>query len=547
MPGLARSDHVPRVVDRSAPLLLRQPGRPPDPRGRGAQGRHVRRLWAAGLGGATGVQGGQHARRHRARSSAPASCWCGVARRARTQLLWRVRRKLIISHLFIGVVPAILIVTFFVLSGLLLFANLSSFLIRASLTDLADEAMSVARIAADRARVARPRAGGVARRSRGAPSCRAHEFAGISLAVVPCPRSRCPACGRWRGARPQADSGHRRRMAAWAGARASSPAWVPCDGLRRACWRVRQDPGAPQRRRRVAPRSFVRAVACSAERRWRGGRGRRAGGRRGASAGIEDGDRHRRSAGPAWCRPRRRWRQGRPARPRRRGTPGRRSAAADGPWRFQWVALLDHVDWPTGKTEPLTMNIGLSVPAIYQRLSASQASLGGPRSFGDLLLVDAADRQRPVPASSKWARSSWGWRWRVRSPARSTSCSPAPSACARAISAHRIPVLANDQLGELGELVQPDDGQHRGPAAPGGREEAPRGGDAPRARDPDVAAAARAARWCRACRSARCACRPREVGGDYYDVLAAAATGATACSSPTCRARGCRRRSTWPS
>ena len=53
-----------------------------------------------------------------------------LVRTARAQLLWRVRRKLIISYLFIGVVPAILIVTFFVLSGLLLFANLSSFLIR---------------------------------------------------------------------------------------------------------------------------------------------------------------------------------------------------------------------------------------------------------------------------------------------------------------------------------------------------------------------------------------------------------------------------------
>jgi len=104
-------------------------------------------LWAAGLGGVSGVQG--------------VSSLGGVAlvvgagillvrlwRTARTQLLWRVRRKLIISYVFIGVVPAILIVTFFFLSGLLLFANLSSYLIRASLTDLADEAMAVARLAA---------------------------------------------------------------------------------------------------------------------------------------------------------------------------------------------------------------------------------------------------------------------------------------------------------------------------------------------------------------------------------------------------------------
>jgi len=93
-------------------------------------------LWFLGFGGARGVEG--------------LSTLGGVAlvvgagvllvrmwRTARTQLLWRVRRKLILSYVFIGVVPAILIVTLFVLSGLLLFANLSSFLIRASLTDLA--------------------------------------------------------------------------------------------------------------------------------------------------------------------------------------------------------------------------------------------------------------------------------------------------------------------------------------------------------------------------------------------------------------------------
>ena len=104
-------------------------------------------LWTAGLGGTTGVQA--------ASTLGGAALLVGaglllvrLTRRARTQLLWRVRRRLIISYLFIGFVPAILIVIFFVLSGLLLFANLSSFLIRASLTDLADEATSVARLAA---------------------------------------------------------------------------------------------------------------------------------------------------------------------------------------------------------------------------------------------------------------------------------------------------------------------------------------------------------------------------------------------------------------
>ena len=38
--------------------------------------------------------------------------------RARRRLLWRVRDKLILSYIFIGVVPVLLIVSFFVVSGL---------------------------------------------------------------------------------------------------------------------------------------------------------------------------------------------------------------------------------------------------------------------------------------------------------------------------------------------------------------------------------------------------------------------------------------------
>src|SRR4051812_16854049 len=44
---------------------------------------------------------------------------------AKRRLLWRVRRKLILSYNFIGFVPAILIVAFFLLGALLLFFNFS--------------------------------------------------------------------------------------------------------------------------------------------------------------------------------------------------------------------------------------------------------------------------------------------------------------------------------------------------------------------------------------------------------------------------------------
>ncbi len=46
------------------------------------------------------------------------------------QLLWRVRRRLILSYIFIGVVPSLLIIIFFLLGGLLIFMNLSAYLFK---------------------------------------------------------------------------------------------------------------------------------------------------------------------------------------------------------------------------------------------------------------------------------------------------------------------------------------------------------------------------------------------------------------------------------
>jgi serine phosphatase RsbU (regulator of sigma subunit) len=48
----------------------------------------------------------------------------------RARLLWRVRRKLILSYIFIGVVPSLLIVIFFLLSGVLIFMNVSAYLFK---------------------------------------------------------------------------------------------------------------------------------------------------------------------------------------------------------------------------------------------------------------------------------------------------------------------------------------------------------------------------------------------------------------------------------
>jgi hypothetical protein len=95
---------------------------------------------------------------------------------ARRRLLWRVRRKLIISYIFIGFIPAILLVAFALLGALLLFSNFSSYLVQARLTALADRAESIAKTTAleiqragsrDLSGIAEQREAAAARRSTG--------------------------------------------------------------------------------------------------------------------------------------------------------------------------------------------------------------------------------------------------------------------------------------------------------------------------------------------------------------------------------------------
>ena len=64
------------------------------------------------------------------------------------RLLWRVRRKLILSYIFIGFVPALLIVAFFLLSGFLLFSNVSSYLVQSRLHAVGERAQVLAASAA---------------------------------------------------------------------------------------------------------------------------------------------------------------------------------------------------------------------------------------------------------------------------------------------------------------------------------------------------------------------------------------------------------------
>src|SRR5262245_58796281 len=67
-----------------------------------------------------------------------------AVRLAKERLLWRLHSKLIVSYIFIGFVPAFLIVAFFLLVGLILFSTFSSYLVQTELQALGDDVSQIA-------------------------------------------------------------------------------------------------------------------------------------------------------------------------------------------------------------------------------------------------------------------------------------------------------------------------------------------------------------------------------------------------------------------
>jgi len=147
---------------------------------------------------------------------------------AQRHLLWRVRDKLILSYIFIGFTPALLIASFFLLCGFLLFYNFSSYMVQNRLKALGDEARFLARSTVQEIQSGdgRDLADIVGRRQRAAVG----EFAGLSVAVAPVDRA-CPdsAAGRAAGA------GHAAPTSAgpWSHVPPprSIPDWIDCSGF----------------------------------------------------------------------------------------------------------------------------------------------------------------------------------------------------------------------------------------------------------------------------------------------------------------------------
>ena len=323
------------------------------------------------------------------------------------RLLWRVRRKLILSYIFIGFVPAILIGAFFVLCGLLLFYNFSSYLVQTELRGLEDQARFLAASTALEIQRAGPReAAAIVRRKQGNG---APQYEGLSIVVVPIERS-CAA----RSASGTSDPSPAASASTTAGIPnskfqipdslvagpwahvappAALPDWIGCEGFSGLMAYTHEMPAQPaggsNRTESAAGREdthahmFVRAAAFpdSPSR---------------AFAVVVDllvGDqskqRLRRETGVDLKsvsavlftdRPDARPLQG------RSGSDAAASSSASTTGPLNWVTLLTYRDWQTGVAGTLLVSTQLRIAEIYDRIAAAQGLIGN-RSFGQALLL----------------------------------------------------------------------------------------------------------------------------------------------------------------
>ena len=287
------------------------------------------------------------------------------------RLLWRVRRKLTLSYIFIGFVPALLIIAFFLLCGLLLFFNISAYMLRNRVASLVDQAQFLAQSAAlelqattidDEVRdtIVRRHAGAIAR------------YPQVSYALVP-------------GMRPCAGTSPSPMTSLMAGPWVqleppdSVPEWVPCEGFaglvardvngrtvlaaRAVSWVAGPGPS----------RAVVADVPLSAEvlQQIRNDTGIVIGqltaveltnGGRGSSPGATGGgEQVAIEMGPIFD-----------------------EGGGEG---LQWVAFLEHTDWETGRASPVTASIRIGLREIYNRISGAPLAAIGAFNFGQILLA----------------------------------------------------------------------------------------------------------------------------------------------------------------
>jgi sigma-B regulation protein RsbU (phosphoserine phosphatase) len=300
---------------------------------------------------------------------------------AKRRLLWRVRRKLILSYVFIGFVPALLLVAFSLLCGFLLFYNFSSYLVQSRLHALADQARFFAQSTALEIQRAggRDLAGIIARRQGNADG----QYPDMSIAVVPVDHV-CGSVGNPPSDLRDAPNIVRTPQTSGPWAHLDPPrqlpAWIDCSGFagvlayshRRAVSGEEEDthllvrgvafPDAPRPGFAVVVDLLVNEPIRQQLRK---------------DTGVE-----LKTVTPAPAK------DAESAKP----LPGRDGGDDRGPVSLMspgilsaLPSLMEYRDWATGAPGPLTLTTSLSVGELYDNISAAQGSVG--KTFGQGLLL----------------------------------------------------------------------------------------------------------------------------------------------------------------
>ena len=287
---------------------------------------------------------------------------------ARHRLLWRVRRKLILSYVFIGVVPVLLVAIFFTLGGLLFFFNVSAFMLRNHVASVVDGARFLAQAAAptlDPASPAPQLTSGLVTRQNAA----AERYPLVSYALVPSD-SRCSSS--------DASSPAAKVVAGpWSHVEAPQgiPSWVPCSGFASLITYQAEGGTALAARAITWPPGFKSALVVDIPfgdaliREFHDEMGItiesytivELADRRDESTANER--RGRLVVGPVNLR------LGQQAEP------------------LEWVAFLDYTDWKTGATSPLTVGFRMGPAAVYRYLSGPSFAPLDNYNLGQIFLI----------------------------------------------------------------------------------------------------------------------------------------------------------------
>ena len=302
---------------------------------------------------------------------------------AKRRLLWRVRRKLILSYVFVGVVPALLVITFFLLAGLILAFNISSYLVQSRVRNLTDQTRFLAQtVLLEVQRSGTPDQIAEALERRQASTETRYPF--VSLAVIPVKDLACKgdASNPTRAPRPLLATlpivagpwGHLPPPA-------TLPKWLGCEGFAGIiAYTVPSGNGEAQPQN---TRLVMRAVALpevptptwaivldmpmstAIESRIQEETGIRLGEVSAVVAGAVQPVKGRAL-------------EDRPADEDEGSALSLRQA--------RWVVFLDHVDWASGEPESASVGILINMWEIYDRISVVAPTGLGQMNFGQMLL-----------------------------------------------------------------------------------------------------------------------------------------------------------------